>query len=470
MGTKHRSDSLLPDDRFWDKFIARARRHAADAPELAWLVRRLERYLKAHPDLPLLRHQERHALAWLTRAGRSSRGGGRPFRQAVMALRICFEEVLTLEWAADFDWEYWLASARTLDRAHPTVARDYKGVGMVLPSRRVGRRINTQVMKSARIRHAKTLHALVSEIRRRSYSIRTEQAYEQWVCRFLLFHGNREPRELGADHVVDYLNHLAAERVVSASTQNQALNALAFLYTQVLDIELPELTALVRAKLSKRLPVVLSPDQMRLLFSHMNGRHLLMARLLYGTGMRLMECVRLRVKDIDFDYRQIVVRDGKGAKDRVVPFPDALRAPLQAHLAEVRDVFAQDRAEGVGEVYLPHALARKYPSAPTEWVWQYAFPSGRLSVDPLSKKTRRHHTHESGLQKAVRRAARVADLPKTVTCHTLRHSFATHLLEAGQDIRTVQELLGHADVSTTMIYTHVLNRGGKGVLSPLDRL
>ena len=470
MGTKHRSDSLLPDDHFWDKFIARARRHAADAAELAWLVRRLERYLKAHPDLPLLRHRERHALAWLTRAGRSPRGGGRAFRQAVIALRICFEEVLALEWAGEFDWEYWLASARTLDRAHPTVARDYQGVGVVLPSRHVGRRVNTQVMKTARVRHARTLHALVSEIRRRSYSIRTEQAYEQWVCRFLIFHGNREPRELGADHVVDYLNHLAAERVVSASTQNQALNALAFLYTQVLDVELPELTALVRAKLSKRLPVVLSPDQMRLLFSHMNGRHLLMARLLYGTGMRLMECVRLRVKDIDFDYRQIVVRDGKGAKDRVVPFPDALREPLQAHLAEVRDVFAQDRAEGVGEVYLPHALARKYPSAPTERVWQYAFPSGRLSVDPRSKKTRRHHTHESGLQKAVRRAARAADLPKTVTCHTLRHSFATHLLEAGQDIRTVQELLGHADVSTTMIYTHVLNRGGKGVLSPLDRL
>ncbi|MEQ8689732.1 MAG: integron integrase [Pseudomonadales bacterium] len=325
-------------------------------------------------------------------------------------------------------------------------------------------------MNSARTRHAQTLRSLVAEIRRRSYSIRTEQAYEQWACRFLLYHGNREPRELGADHIVAFLNYLASDRVVAANTQHQALNALVFLYTQVLNIELPELHALVRAKVAKRLPAVLSVDQVRALFSHMSGRHALMGRLLYGTGMRLMECVRLRVKDIDFDYRQIVVRNGKGAKDRVVPFPDSLRAPLEAHLAEVKDVFAQDRAEGVGAVYLPDALARKYPSAPTEWIWQYAFPSGRLSVDPRSKLTRRHHTHESGLQKAVRRAALAADLPKTVSCHTLRHSFATHLLEAGQDIRTVQELLGHADVSTTMIYTPVLNRGGQGVLSPLDRL
>ncbi|MEQ8495941.1 MAG: integron integrase [Gammaproteobacteria bacterium] len=393
---------------------------------------------------------------------------GRQFRQAVLALRICFEQVLAPDWAGDFDWQYWLASARELERSHPTVARDYHGE--VLPAPHIGRRVNAQVMRSARARHAGVLRALVSEIRRRSYSIRTEQAYEQWVCRFLLFHGNRDAGELGADHIVAYLNHLATDRVVAANTQHQALNALAFLYTQVLNTELPELNALVRAKVAKRLPVVLSTEQVRALFSHMSGRHALMARLLYGTGMRLMECVRLRVKDIDFDYRQIVVRDGKGAKDRVVPFPDSLREPLQAHLDEVRDVFAQDRAEGVGAVYLPDALSRKYPSAPTEWIWQYAFPSGRLSVDPRSKQTRRHHTHESGLQKAVRRAALAADLPKTVTCHTLRHSFATHLLEAGQDIRTVQELLGHAEVSTTMIYTHVLNRGGQGVLSPLDRL
>lgn len=231
-----------------------------------------------------------------------------------------------------------------------------------------------------------------------------------------------------------------------------------------------DLGEFVRAKRPRKLPVVLSRKEMSLLLARLNGIHYLMASLLYGTGMRLMECVRLRVQDIEFDLNMIVVRDGKGKKDRVVPLPQLLKRPLEVHLIEVRDLHRKDLENGFGEVFLPDALARKYPSAPREWGWQYVFPSSRLSVDPRSGSSRRHHLHENGLQKAIKRAAIDAAIPKKINCHALRHSFATHLLESGQDIRTIQELLGHADVSTTMIYTHVLNRGGPGVISPLDAL
>jgi integron integrase len=312
------------------------------------------------------------------------------------------------------------------------------------------------------------IEALIAEVRRRAYSIRTEQAYEQWVCRFIAFRSGRDPRALGAVDVKAYLEHLAVRRTVSASTQSQALNALVFLYGQVLGQPLDELKDFKRARRPRRLPVVLTQREVRALLAALDGRQWLMASLLYGTGMRLMECVRLRVKDVDFEYGRIVVRDAKGAKDRVVPLPRALASALREHLVAVRATHRADLDDGRGEVFLPDALARKFPSAPREWAWQYAFPSGRLSVDPRSGKVRRHHVHENGLQKAVKRAAAAAGIVKKVNCHSLRHSFATHLLEAGYDIRTVQELLGHADVSTTMVYTHVLNSPGVAVRSPLD--
>ena len=290
------------------------------------------------------------------------------------------------------------------------------------------------------------------------------------MARFIAFCNNRNPCETGGDEVVSFLQHLAVRRNVSASTQNQALNALVFFYDQVLKKPLGDLGDFVRAKRPKRLPVVLTRSEVTMLFHHMKGKQKLMASLLYGTGMRLMDCVRLRVQDIDFGYQQIVVRDGKGKKDRVVPLPERLADALKTHLDEVRSLHREDLERGLGDVYLPGALARKYPNAGKEWGRQYVFPSGRLSVDPRTYKTRRHHIHENGLQKAVKKAALQANIAKRVNCHSLRHSFATHLLENGYDIRTVQELLGHADVSTTMIYTHVLNRGGKGVQSPLDGL
>jgi integron integrase len=301
------------------------------------------------------------------------------------------------------------------------------------------------------------------------YSLRTEQAYVGWIRRFILASGKRHPRDMGVAEVESFLSSLAVEGKVAAGTQNQALSALLFLYKEVLSVELPWMETVVRAKRPQRVPVVLSRDEVTRLLAMMDGRFGLMASLLYGSGMRLMECVRLRVKDVDFELNQICVRDGKGGKDRHVPLPRRLREALQMQLQRVRLIHQQDLAAGLGEVWLPHALARKYPSAPREPGWQYVFPSDQLSRDPRDGEQRRHHVDEGGLQRAVRKARSTAGIVKPATCHTLRHSFATHLLEAGQDIRTIQELLGHKDVAPTQIYTHVLNRGGQGVLSPLDR-
>ena len=312
------------------------------------------------------------------------------------------------------------------------------------------------------------LDKMRDKIRVKHYSIRTEQTYLDWVRRYIRFHGLRHPRELGAEAVEAFLTHLAVKRNVAASTQNQAKSALLFLYKEVLGAELPWLDGVESAKQSKRLPVVLSQSEATQLLARMSGTAGLIARLLYGSGLRLMEGVRLRVKDLDLDRCEILVRDGKGAKDRVTVLPQRLMEPLAAQLAVTDALHKRDRSEGFGAVYLPHALERKYPNAPREWAWQYVFPAERLSVDPRSGVRRRHHFDEQLVQRAMRDALRAAGIPKPATPHSLRHSFATHLLESGYDIRTVQELLGHADVRTTMIYTHVLNRGGRGVVSPLD--
>lgn len=315
----------------------------------------------------------------------------------------------------------------------------------------------------------KLLDRMRAEIRVRHYSIRTEETYLDWARRFILFHDKRHPKDMGADEVQAFLSYLALERNVSSSTQNQAKSALLFLYRDVLHIELPWLDEVISAKMGKRLPVVLTPTEMRALLNAMSGTMGLVASLLYGTGMRLLEGLRLRVKDIEFTRREIIVREGKGNKDRVTVLPENLILPLQAHLARVKALHERDLDAGFGEVYMPNALALKYPKGARTWGWQFVFPSVVRSVDPRSDVERRHHLYEASVQRAVREAAKVAEIHKPVTPHVLRHSFATHLLQAGYDIRTVQELLGHSDVSTTMIYTHVLNKGGKGVVSPLDR-
>ena len=307
------------------------------------------------------------------------------------------------------------------------------------------------------------------KIRLKHYSIRTEQAYVDWIKRFVLHFDKRHPLEMGAREVEVFLTHLAVQGRVAASTQNQAKSALLFLYREVLERDMPWLNDVERAKTPKRLPVVLTQEETQAVLSRLKGTHWLVAGLLYGSGLRIMEALRLRVKDLEFTRGEILVREGKGFKDRVTMLPATLVEPLRAHLKQVRALHEQDVAEGYGEVYLPYALDRKYPSAGREWGWQYVFPSKNRSVDPRSGVVRRHHVQDQAIQRAIRQAVRDAGIVKPATPHTLRHSFATHLLTSGYDIRTVQELLGHKDVATTMIYTHVLNKGGRGVTSPLDR-
>ena len=313
------------------------------------------------------------------------------------------------------------------------------------------------------------LDQIRARCRLRHYSIRTERAYVSWARRFILANGRRHPRDMGVVEVEAFLSTLATRDDVAASTQNQALSALLFLYREVLGIELPWMESVVRAKRPQKVPVVLSHDEVARLLAMLDGQPWLMAALLYGAGIRLMECVRLRVQDVDFGRREILVRNGKGGKDRRVPLPQRLHERLREQVDRVGLQHQADLLAGRGEVYLPHALSRKYPNAARELGWQYVFPSPRHSVDPRSGASRRHHLDEATLQRAVKAARVRAGIHKPATCHTLRHSFATHLLEAGHDIRTVQELLGHKDVATTQLYTHVLGRGAGGVLSPLDR-
>jgi integron integrase len=309
------------------------------------------------------------------------------------------------------------------------------------------------------------------EIRVRHYSLRTEEAYVAWIRRFILFHNKRHPSAMGAEEINRFLSDLAVTRNVAVATQSQALSAILFLYSQVLHEAVPWLGEIIHARKPRRLPVVLTREEVASVLGRLGGSWWLIGMLLYGAGLRQIECLRLRVKDVDFGRFEILVRSGKGEKDRVTMLPEAVSNPLQSHLIRVRALHERDLVEGMGRVWLPNALARKFPRAEREWCWQYLFPAKNLSVDPRDGTRRRHHVHEKGLQRVIGEAVRASGIPKRVTCHSFRHSFATHLLEDGYDIRTVQELLGHADVKTTMIYTHVLNRpGSRGVRSPADLL
>jgi integron integrase len=314
----------------------------------------------------------------------------------------------------------------------------------------------------------KLLDQVRDTIRLKHYSYRTEESYLYWVRRYILFHAKRHPRDMGSAEIEAFLTHLAVSEQVAASTQNQAFSALLFLYKHVLNQELDSAINAIRAKRPQHLPTVLTHAEALAVIQNLSGIYQLVVQLLYGSGLRQTECLQLRVKDLDFAQHQIVVRTSKGMKSRVTPLPERLVQPLQDHLAHVKQIHHQDLAQGHGAVYLPFALERKYPQANRQWVWQFVLPADRLSQDPRTGITRRHHLHESGLQRTLKQAVRAANIDKRVSCHTFRHSFATYLLEQGYDIRTIQELLGHKDVSTTMIYTHVLNRGGKGVRSPLD--
>lgn len=451
--------------RFWDRYIKHLNDQGIGPPYDRWHVIWAERYIHAFPELRLAEHTAETVSGYLESLGERTTLKDWQFRQAVVAIRNLFS-IVKPEWSQGFDWNFWLASAKPLEQDHPTVAREPEPASP-LSAPEPGFETRCVGLAAA---NQELFARVTAALRVRGMSVRTEKSYIHWLCRFMAHNGGRSPLDLGGPEVAAFLQHLAVNRNVAASTQNQALNALIFLYDKALERPLGDLGAFARAKRPKRLPCLLSDDEVKAVLGQLDGIQWLVGALLYGTGMRLLECLRLRVQDLEFARNLIVVRRGKGNKDRIVPLPSTVVPRLTEHLDRVRRLHDTDLAAGYGEVYLPDALALKYPSAAKSWAWQWVFPSGRISVDPRSGKSRRHHLHEDSVQKAMRAAVQRAGISQRAGCHTLRHSFATHLLERGHDIRTVQELLGHADVSTTMIYTHVLNRGGQGVLSPLDRL
>jgi len=424
-------------------------------------VRHVEQFISSFKGRRLGELSRAEVVGYLDGLARDPKAPAWRIRQQVDAIRLLLVELVRVEAGRDVDWDFYgEAGLQALEEDHPTLARE-------LPPEWVVRRAKGQLAEGGKAEAV--LMRMVRTLRTQNYAIRTESAYRDWILRFFRFTGEKDPDTLGLEEVNAFLSYLAIERGVSRGTQRQALNSIGFLFKHVLHKELALEEGFRAAKPRRRLPVVLSREEVRRLLEGLEGRNRLMAGLLYGAGMRLMELVRLRVQDVDFSRTLITVRNAKGRKDRVVPLPERYRDALEAHLAERRALFDADQREGQVHVYLPGALARKYPAASTDWRWQYVFASARLSVDPGSGQIRRHHIHENTLQKAVNRAGREAGINKRVNCHALRHSFATHLLEAGYDIRTVQELLGHADVSTTMIYTHVLNRPGVlPVRSPAD--
>lgn len=440
----------------WSKFHDALREEGIPEDRLRWYTGWVTRFANNHRGRPLLGRGPEDADDFLRKLSERPEIELWRVRQAAHALSVFYRSVLGVKWGSRWGEE----GSRPRTGGHPTREESPPVRNIVQQSAEDDASADSACVSgewAARLR---------SIMRTGNYSLNTERAYGTWIGRFLSFCADRS-REPDSNCARDFLGHLAIDREVAAATQSQALNALVFYFEHLLGRPL-EIIDFPRSRRPRHLPTVLSKDEVQRLLGSLSGPYALMGGLLYGAGLRLMECLRLRVKDLDFDCGQIVVRDGKGGKDRVTVLPALLRGRLQEQLAEIRARHGKDLERGFGEVHLPAALERKYPGAPKEWGWQWVFPAERLSVDPRSGKVRRWHVHESALQKAVKRAARDAEIAKRVTCHTLRHSFATHVLEAGYDIRTVQELLGHSDVSTTMIYTHVLNRPGLAVKSPMD--
>ena len=456
--------------RFWDKFISKTKSYGIKHDSARWYVRHAESYIKAHSQQRLSTHSAAMVEQYLRDKGRKPQIKEWQFEQIVMSLKILFVDMVQTDWAKDFPWEECSNYEQTLPDNHATLARDYFPLDKLAEGDAYLDTDNA-LFKKVFAQHEKHITALIKKIRLLQYSIRTERAYVGWFLRYVAYFKFQDPAQLSEVNIKLYLEYLVIRRNVSSSTQRQALNAIIFFYTKVLQRELSQNIEFVSSKKPKRLPVVLTRAEVKLLLDNLkNPTYTLMANLLYGSGMRLMECVRLRVLDVDFGYRQILIREAKGKKDRIVPIPQVAIDGLKQQLEKARQFHEEDLEQGMGRVYLPGALARKYPNAEKEFRWQYVFPSSSLSKDPRSGIFRRHHLHENNLQKHLKRTAESVGITKKVSCHALRHSFATHLLESGYDIRTVQELLGHADVSTTMIYTHVLNKPGVTVTSPLDVL
>ena len=459
--------------RFWEKFIRKTRDYGVKSEHARWYVVYAEQYIKRFSGVKLAQHEASFVEEYLKVKSRSVKMKDWQFLQIVTSLNILFTKMVRVEWAEKFPWEKWEDYSKKLPgsdfkKIEKLSGRDLEHLKASLKEK--GDTTNGLFQKVFS-QYPQHVENLVKTIRMHHYSINTESAYLNWFLRYVVFHNMEDPEKMSENHIAKYLEYLVFKREVSSSTQAQALNGIVFFYKKVLQQEISEDIEFTRSKKPKRLPVVLSKNEIsRLLnnISHETSR--LMANLLYGCGMRLMESVRLRVLDVDFEYHQILIRNAKGKKDRVVPIPEKIENDLKNQIERVKKLHQGDLSEGMGKVYIPAALSRKMPGAEKEFRWQYVFPSSSISADPRSGVLRRHHIHRSSLQKTVKRSAIKANIIKRVTTHVLRHSFATHLLEAGYDIRTVQELLGHADVSTTMIYTHVLNKPGVTVTSPLDML
>ncbi|MCW8964413.1 MAG: integron integrase [Gammaproteobacteria bacterium] len=456
----HDSAEINTDENFWKKYTQRLAANRVSPNAHKWYRKHAQDFISAHQDTFPHRITPTAISNYLEIIGRNARLPEWQFRQLVHAIEILASNFPKIPLVESVDWNHWKFNAKQLDRHHVTLARSTDNLQAAL---------SNEYYLNLFDYYKDTAEALVINLRTRQYAFTTEKSYLHWVLRFLAFHKPIDIKSLNETHVQAFLEHLAVTKNVSSSTQNLALNAIVYLFKHVLKQPLEEFS-FARTKSARRIPTVLSRKEVTSLLLNLEGTHQLMTGLMYGTGMRLMECVRLRVMDVDFDRQNIVVRFGKGNKDRIVPLPDIYTERLGDHLSRVRQQHQRDIKAGYGDVYIPEALFRKFRGAGKDWSWQYVFPSSRIGTDPVSGAVRRHHLHESALQKQIRRAARQAGIAKRVTSHTLRHSFATHLLESGTDIRTVQELLGHADVSTTMIYTHVLNRPGVTVSSPADLL
>ncbi len=456
----HKQPSDPRIGHFWKKYAELLKHFRVSAKAIPWYRRHIEGFLTDHPDIRLRSHTAETVVCWLERLGRNPNISDWQFSQKVDALRILMGHFLRLPWSSGFDWERWSSGALSLEKDHPTIARTYEMIDKAVedPKNHLARAYPDIYRK------------YLLTIRLSDYAANTEKSYLSWITRFLRFHHGRHPYDCAEPEVASFLEHLTLERKVSGATQALALNALVFFHARVLERPLGEIGPFKRPNKPKRVPTVLSPQEVDSLLKQLSGLNWLILNLMYGTGMRVMECVRLRLLDLDFDYRRIIVRAGKGMKDRCVPMPEMLVVPLKTQIEQVMHQHEQDLAAGFGSIYMPNALSRKYPHADKELRWQYLFAANRIAQDPRTGTLRRHHLHQSTVQKMVKRSAEASGIRKRVTSHTLRHSFATHLLETGSDIRTVQELLGHADVSTTMIYTHVIGRGGQGAQSPLDRL
>ena len=450
-------------DRFWHNYLSVLEKFSIPIKARPWYRKHVEEYISAHQGVKLHAHSARHIDKYLVAKGRLTKIEEWRFRQIADALRLLFKELIQPAWAESYDWYQWRAFSRELESDHVTLMRDANPSTLVAPN-------NNPLIRKFREEYASLHQAFLKTIRVRQMAVQTEKTYEHWLVRFFQYHHWKDITELNQPDMSDYLDYLALHRKVSSSTQKIVLNSLVFFYREVLGKNVEGIYAYTRSRKFRQLPTVLSRNETRQLLEAMSGRAKLMASLMYGTGMRLMECVRLRIHDIDFDYCQITVRAGKGGKDRVVPLPERLVIELKTTLTETQSLHDGDLAAGHGEVLLPPALARKIGKAAKSFGWQYAFPATRLAMDYSTGVIRRHHIHQTSLQKAIRKAAKSAGIHKRVTSHTLRHSFATHLLESGKDIRLIQELLGHADLNTTMIYTHVIGKGGLAAPSPFDSL